>query len=51
LRLVPAEIRRPGLRTDYNAMRIMFFGEVPNFDDIVSTIVDLEKEINDIADR
>jgi hypothetical protein len=51
LRLVPAEIRRPGLRTDYNAMRIMFFGEVPNFDDIVSTLVDLEKEINDIADR
>ncbi len=46
LRLAPAENRRPGLRTDYNAMRVMFFGEVPEFKEVVSTLVDLETEIN-----
>lgn len=49
LHLAPAEFRCPGLRTDYNAMRVMFFGEVPGFDDIVSTLVDLEKEFNSHA--
>ena len=31
---------------DYDAMRVMIFGEVPQFSRIIETLAGLEKEIN-----
>jgi hypothetical protein len=33
------------LRKDYEKMNVMFFGEVPSFDDILSGLAELEKNI------
>ena len=46
LRLIPDDENVKRLRDDYSAMREMIFGEVPGFDEIVSTLAELEKEIN-----
>jgi hypothetical protein len=34
------------LRTDYQAMAIMIFGDVPNFDAVLASIADLEAAVN-----
>ena len=38
--------RLPDLRRDYEAMNVMFFGEPPTFDDVMSNLANLEHKIN-----
>ena len=45
-KLVPKEEHIPSLRRDYGDMAEMFFGEVPNFNQILKTLSQLEHEIN-----
>jgi len=45
-RLLPHDRRSPDLRRDYQAMQIMFFGEPPNFDEVMSSLAALELKIN-----
>jgi hypothetical protein len=47
LRLVPAEDLRRLLESDYRQMAEMFFGEQPSFKEVLSTLTDLEREINE----
>lgn len=46
LKLVPSDYRILELKKDYNKMREMLYGVVPNFDIIISTLKELEQEIN-----
>ena len=46
LKLVPPKHIISSLRRDYSEMRIMIFGEVPEFDKIIETLRELEAEIN-----
>ncbi len=46
LRLYPAEHNLSTLKTDYDAMQGMIFGEVPNWRDILVYLQALEEEIN-----
>jgi hypothetical protein len=46
LRLVPPKSRLRDLRTDYAAMRQMFFGEPPDFDSLLNSLEQLESRIN-----
>lgn len=48
LRLMPIEKNRKRLEQDYKAMREMIFGEIPDWNDILTFIADLEKKINGI---
>jgi hypothetical protein len=45
-RLVPPPERLPALRRDYQAMRDMYLSEPASFDDILTTLSELEKRIN-----
>jgi hypothetical protein len=45
-RLVPAAGRLPALRRDYEAMRDMYLSEPPSFDEVLATLADLERRIN-----
>ncbi len=45
-KLIPPDFRIPELKKDYNAMQEMLYGVVPNFDDIILVLGELEKEIN-----
>ena len=44
--LMPSEHAMPVMKADYAAMRNMIYGEYPSFDEILSTIKNLELEIN-----
>lgn len=46
LRLVPTDEMIPGLKKDYQAMREMFMGGIPNFEDILILLKQLEDKIN-----
>lgn len=46
LRLLPTADRLPELRRDYDQMRVMIFGEPPPFDDVLSTLSNLEAQMN-----
>jgi hypothetical protein len=46
-RLVPPAERQPALRRDYQAMRDMYLTNPGSFDDILSTLADLENRINE----
>ena len=46
LRLLPPEWNMDALRDDYAAMREMVFGRYPDFDNVTSTLKDLQAEIN-----
>lgn len=46
LHLSPQEFRIAALRADYGKMREMFFGEYPDFDDIIKAIRAWEKKFN-----
>jgi len=48
-RLVPPPPRLPALRRDYQAMRDMYLSEPASFDDVLSTLADLEARINGAA--
>lgn len=45
-RLVPPTERLPALRRDYHAMRDMYLSDPASFDEILSTLADLEARIN-----
>lgn len=45
-RLVPKDERLPALRRDYQLMRDMYLKEPVSFDDILTTLSDLEHQIN-----
>jgi hypothetical protein len=47
LRLLPSEDQAAGWRADYGAMRHeMFFGDVPEFDEIMKVVGDFEEKFN-----
>ncbi len=46
LRLIPPAHVMKAVKTDYDDMRFMIFGEQPDFDDMVSSLRVLEAEIN-----
>ena len=43
---MPGAPHRRDLEKDYDAMRVMIFGEVPSFASIIETLARLENEIN-----
>jgi hypothetical protein len=50
-RLVPPTQRLPALRRDYDAMRDMYLSDPVPFDDILTTLADLQNRINQSAPR
>ena len=50
-RLVPPAGRLPALRRDYEAMRDMYLSDPIPFDDILTTLAELENRINHAGDR
>ncbi len=48
-KLVPKEEHLPSLRRDYSNMAEMIFGEIPDFDQILKTLSQLENEINRLS--
>lgn len=49
LKLVPPEYRFESLQDDYGDMRAMIFGRYPNFNEIISTLSNLEVLINSLV--
>ena len=49
LKLVPAPERTKELEADYQQMKVMIFGEAPEFHNIISALQDLEDNINNPA--
>lgn len=47
LRLAPGKSFEERLRTDHNQMREMYFGNEPDFDEVMEAIRELEKRINE----
>jgi hypothetical protein len=47
LRLAPGKRLEDGLRKDYEKMREMYFGSEPDFDEVMNSIRELEKKINE----
>jgi len=45
-RVSPSHLWADALRRDYEEMKVMIFGEAPSFDEILATLKELEKEIN-----
>lgn len=48
IRLLPDDYRLKELKDDYKYMSEMFFGTYPKFEEIISGILKLEKEIHEI---
>ena len=48
IKLVPSETAIKDLRTDYDHMKDMIYGEKPSFNEIMAAITSLEKEINNL---
>ena len=46
LKLTPHDSLKQKLRTDYQAMNEMIFGEAPSFDDVMDVLKELERNIN-----
>jgi hypothetical protein len=46
MRLVPSEHHMKSLKEDYKEMRVMIFGDLPDFDEIMTRIEALQMEIN-----
>ena len=49
VRLIPSEALRQQLKKDYSAMSGMFYGEAPDFEEILMYLTELEKEIHNLA--
>jgi len=49
LRLVPLERHIDELQGDYRSMQAMLFGQIPSFEDIIRTVSQLEKSINELT--
>lgn len=50
LKLLPTKHNLKALADDYRQMQVMFFGEIPAFDDLVDSLRDLEEQINKLKD-
>ncbi len=48
IRLVPDAYRLKEIKADYNSMEEMFFCKIPEFDEIIQGLADLEKEIHSL---
>ena len=48
IRLVPDEYRLKEIKADYKNMTEMFFGEYPSFEELMNSVLELEKEIHKI---
>ena len=48
VRLIPAEHIMKELQADYKAMKNMFYGDIPKFDDIICELNKLEAEIHNL---
>ena len=48
--LYPNEKSLPALRTDYDDMKNMMYGDIPDFEEVLSTIEKLESEINGLKE-
>ena len=48
LKLIPPEYRFGALAADYEAMKDMLYGDVPDFDTVMGAVRELEKEINSL---
>lgn len=46
LRLIPTEERLASLQQDYRLMDVMIFAEPPDFSEVMTTLTNLEREIN-----
>lgn len=46
IKLIPSQPRFAELISDYKAMRDMFYGDVPTFEEVIATLRILEEEIN-----
>lgn len=46
LKLIPLDYRFPALQADYDAMKDMFYGDIPDFETVMCAVRELEKEIN-----
>lgn len=46
LKLIPPDYRFPALQADYDAMKDMFYGDIPDFETVMCAVRELEKEIN-----
>ena len=46
LKLLPPEYRFVALLADYEAMKDMLYGDIPDFETVMSAVRELEKEIN-----
>ncbi len=46
IRLLPDDYRLKEIESDYNQMKEMFYGSVPSFEEVLTTIANLEKEIH-----
>lgn len=51
LRLQPSSAHVDALRTDYEQMQEMLFGEKPSFEEIIKALADLESEIHAFANN
>ncbi len=49
LRLMPQEERVADLKKDYEAMKVMIFGTAPSFDEVLTSLDSLQREINGAA--
>ena len=50
-RLLPPEYNFKSLADDYKQMQLMFYGEIPEFDDLIKTLRGLEDEVNELTGR
>ncbi|HHX30319.1 MAG TPA: nucleotidyl transferase AbiEii/AbiGii toxin family protein [Clostridiaceae bacterium] len=48
LKLFPPGNRLPALKKDFHSMKEMFFGDIPSFDSVMKTLMDLEDEIREL---
>jgi len=48
LKIVPGDELERSLRRDYREMQEMFFGESPEFDDILADIREIEQRVNSL---
>ena len=48
IRLIPDDYRLKEIKEDYKNMTEMFFGEYPSFENLINSVLELEKEIHKI---
>ena len=46
LRIIPPDYRLEALKEDYTQMRDMLYNNIPDFEDIIAQLIDIEKEYN-----